>query len=175
MRARYTRSIGLPVLDEDAGEIVGTISGILLHPDTGTVEGFFIRGPGLFPRNDLFLFSNDILHWGLRVTIRSAEVLSPMEDLIRLQSLLAGERPVLGQRMVTEGGRALGRCADVQFSTKDFRLEWLFPRRFWRNSIPVPASQIIEVRSDGIILREGTVPESKEESVSLIPQLPETV
>ena len=175
MRARYTRSIGLPVLDEDAGEIVGSISGILLHPDSGIVEGFFVRAPGLFPGDDLFLLSVDILHWGLRVTIRHSDVLSPFGELVRLQTLIDSDRPILGQRMVTEGGRGLGRCSDVQFSTRDFCLEWLFPRRFWRSGIPVPASQILEVRREAIILREGTIRESENaEVVPLIPQVPET-
>ncbi len=176
MRARFSRSRGLPVLDEETGETIGTISGMVLNPDTGVVEGFFVRAAGFFHRENLFLHSLDILHWGLRLTVRHQDVLSPMEDLVRLQSLIASQRPILGQRMVTESGRVLGRCSDVQFSTRDFRLEWLFPRRFFRLGIPVPASQILEVRREAIVSRDTVLPsKEKQENVSLLPQMPEAV
>ncbi|MSR87399.1 hypothetical protein EXS70_04500 [Candidatus Peribacteria bacterium] len=176
MRARYTRSIGLPIQEEETGEQVGSISGILIHPDTGTVEGFFVYAPSMFSGEDLFLSTADILHWGLRVSVRRREVLMPVGDLIRLQPILEGNRPVLGQRMLTEGGRTLGRCGDVQFSTRDFRLEWLFPRRFFRWRPAVPASQIIEVTLQGIVLREGVLPATEAEvGAPMIPQLPEVV
>lgn len=176
MRARYTRSIGLPVHDEETGEILGGISGILLNPDTGVVEGFFVRTPGFLSHTDLFLPGLSILHWGIRVTVRDHHALSPVEDLIRLAPLLAEQRTILGQRIVTEGGRGLGRCTDIQFSTKDFRLEWLFPRRLLRAGPPIPASQILEVRPDAIVLRESAVPEKVEspaDPISIIPAVPE--
>ena len=153
---------------------MGTLSGIVLHPDTGVVEGFFVCTPGLFERGNLFLQSVNILHWGLRVTIRHADVLSSVDDLVRLRTLIDEHRPILGQRMITESGRTLGRCSDVQFTTNDFRLEWLFPRRFLRTGIPVPASQILEVTPEAIILRDTLLPSKEaQEAVPLLPQMPE--
>ncbi len=165
----------MPVLGEDTGQILGTVSGILIHPDTGVIEGVFVHAPGFFSHEDLFLGVVDILHWGMRITVRSADVLSPLEDRVRLQPLLAGDRPILGQRMMTESGMVLGRCRDVQFSTKDFRLEWLFPKRFFQWKIPVPASQILEVRRDVVVIKEAT-PTEKENApdvLSLVPPMPE--
>ena len=175
MRARYTRSIGLPVQDEETGETLGDISGILIHPDTGAIEGFFVRVHGFLGRTDLFLMHLDILHWGLRITVRSRDVLTSVDDLIRLRPILEGRRTVLGQTMVTEGGQTLGRCADVQFSTKQFRLEWLFPKRFFRWGVPVAASNIVEVRADAIVLKDAVLPlkEKAEGGITLIPPVPE--
>ena len=174
MRARYTSSIGLPVLDEQTGVCLGTIGGILLNPDTGAVEGFFLRMQGFLSRDDIFLRAVDILHWGLRVSVRSADVLTPAEDIIRLQPLLIGSRPVLGQCMLTQSGKVLGRCVDVQFSTKTFRMEWLFPRRWFRTGLPVPVTQIVDVRSDAIVLRDEIISAKEDEEViPLIPQVPE--
>lgn len=169
MRVRYTRSIGLPVLDEETGDLLGELGGILINPDTGVIEGFFV-GP-------LFLAGVDIIHWGLRVVVRSADVLGPLDERIRLQAIASGNRSVLGQAMVTESGKRLGTCRDVQFNTVDFRLEWLFPRRFWRWGVGVPASQIVEVRDDAIVLRDSTltVRHEKEDDgeLQLIPPMPD--
>ncbi len=172
MRARYTRSLGLSVLDEETGDVLGAISGMVLHPDTGAVEGFFVRMEGFWSREERFLASPDILHWGVRITVRHRDVLSPVDELVRVQTILATQRPVLGQTIVTESGRTLGRCADVQFTTDAFRLEWLFPRRFFRWGIPIPVSQILEVKSEAIVVRDPPVMEVEEE-VALIPPVPE--
>ncbi len=176
MQVRYTRSIGLPVIEEDTGEALGSIAGALLNPDTGAVEGFFVRGSGFFSPGSPFLLTADILHWGIRVTVRDRDSLSSIDDLVRLRALLESGRPMLGQRIVTESGRPLGRCEDVQFTTKDFRLQWIFPRRFWRRGVALPASQILEVRRDAIVVRDSVVPAAEEkadDALAIIPALPE--
>ena len=172
MRMRFTRCLGLSVFDDDTGDTMGALRGILLHPDTGAVEGFFVRGLGMFPGADRFLGSLDILHWGTRITVRSADVLTPIEERVRLLPLLESGRPILGQSIVTRGGTALGRCADVQFETEHYRLEWIFPRRFFRWGIPIPASQILEVKRDAVIVRDPPAAEV-EEDVALVPPMPE--
>jgi sporulation protein YlmC with PRC-barrel domain len=164
----------MPVLDDETGELLGTIIGAVIHPDRGIIEGFFVRLPRLFPGQPLFLGTNDILHWGTRITVRHADVLGPIDDRIRVQELLAQNRPLLGQMIVTDSGRTLGRCVDVQFSTTDFRLEWLFPRRFFREGIAVPVSQIQEVKPEAIIVRETNEPVKEEkEEIQIIPPMPE--
>lgn len=135
--------------------MLGTISGILIHPDRGSVEGFFVRVPAFLHSVELFLPSIDILHWGSRVRVRSAEALSPLEDLVRLRDLFHEGRPMLGQRILTEGGVKIGRCADVQFDTKKFRLEWLFSRKWLRWGRALPVTCIIIVRPDAIIVQDS--------------------
>jgi sporulation protein YlmC with PRC-barrel domain len=165
MHVRFSTAAGLPIVEEGSDEAIGAVSGILLHPDTGKVEGVFSRQPrpwGFGKAEDLFLASQDILHWGTAIRVRSADSLSPIDDRIRLRSLLEDGRSVLGQGMVTEGGRRLGTCADVQFDTRHFQLEWLFPKAWLRWGTPVPASAIVEVRPDVILIRDPlvTVPQA---------------
>ena len=174
---RFTASLGLPVLEQETAEVLGRISGMLLHPDTGRVEGFFVRTEGFFSHEDLFLSPLDIVHWGMRIIVRNRDALSPPEERVRLQPLLDGKRPVLGQPIVTQRGRPLGRCSDVQFSTRDYVLQWLFPRRFFRWGLPIPASQILEVRLDAIVVREPSVgvqeKEAQQEEIAILPPMPE--
>jgi sporulation protein YlmC with PRC-barrel domain len=158
MHLRFSMSVGTPVVEEDTGEVLGTIAGILIQPDTGKIEGFFVGIPGLLTSRTLFLSGLDILRWGARVYVRDADTLSPLEEHIRLQSLIAEARPLLGQRIVTESGKGLGTCADVQFETASLVLEWLFPRKMLRWGTGLPVSQIIEVRKDAILVRDPVTP-----------------
>jgi uncharacterized protein YrrD len=165
-------------MDEELTETLGLLGGILIHPDTGSVEGFFVRAPRLIRSEELFLSSFDILRWGLRIIVRDGSVLSPLAERIRLQSLVEEGRSILGQPIVTESGRALGRCGDVQFDTRRFSVEWIWPRRFWKWRTPLPLSSIVEVRRDAIVVRDPETPASekkeKEELEAPMLKVPET-
>ena len=137
---------------------IGFLEDIFLNPETGTVEGFFVRIPGFFHTERLFLACVDIAHWGVRVRVRSSDVLFPMEDHVRLQALFHEGRRMIHQRMLTESGRVLGHCEDVQFDTKLFRLEWLFPKKWFRWGTPIPASSILRVTKEAVIVRDPTLP-----------------
>ncbi|ALM09970.1 MAG: hypothetical protein PeribacterA2_0595 [Candidatus Peribacter riflensis] len=167
----------MPIRAEDTEEVIGVVNGILLHPDRGTVEGFFLRVPGFFSSSSLFLSSFDIAHFGRVITVRDHDRIAPAEDFLRVRPLLEDPRSILGQRIQTESGMSMGRCRDVQFETGSLRFTWLFPKRFFRWRDPIAAREIIEVRPAAIIVRDppAAVSEKGAEPVQpkLVPLLPE--
>ena len=175
MHLRFSTCIGTPVHVEGIEHAVGYLSGILIEPDTGKIEGFFVRSLGLIRHPDLFLSTLDITRWGTRIIIRDTDVLSPPEDRIRLQPLLDDPRTILGQQIRTESGTLLGRCADVQFNTEAMHVEWLFPKKFFRYGIALSISQVLEVKSTVILVKDSIKKEaSPQPSTELLkPTLPE--
>ncbi len=169
MHVRYSIVRGMPVVDEQTQQQLGAIQGILLQPDTGAVVGFYVTGA--MNGETLFLAAADILSWGTRVHVRDADRLAPPEDLVRIAPLLESPRTILGQPIVTQRHkRKLGTCADVQFDTRHFRLEWLFPRfLYFFERRPVPASDILEVTPAAIIVREPLRPKGITEELSEAP------
>lgn len=160
MHVRFSTVAGLPIVEEEREQHVASMSGILIHPDMGKIEGFFVTVPAFLHTTELFLPTVDIQHWGSRVRIRDADTLSPLDDLVRLQTLAEERRTVIGQRIITEGGAVLGVCRDVQFDTKTFMLEWLFPKKWFRWQRPIPISSVVLVRTDAIVVRDAvTIPE----------------
>lgn len=156
MHVRLTTCLGAGVVDR-SGEAVGALSGIFLHPDTGKVEGVFVAVPsGMLATEHPFCTAEDIVHWGAMIQIGSRDALSPVEDRIRLAPLLAEGRTILRQPIRTENGRTLGICKDIQFDTEKMRVEWLFPKKFFRWGIALPISDVVEVRKDAVIVREGS-------------------
>ena len=147
---------GTPVTDEQSQQTLGLLSGILPEPDTGAIVGFFVATRGF--GHPLFLQSSDILSWGTRVHVRDADRLAPAGELIRVAKIIEYGRPVLGQRIVAKSGAVLGTCSDVQFDTRHFQLEWLFPKRFFLERLPIPASDILEVTKYEIVVRDPLKP-----------------
>lgn len=169
MQIRLSQALGIPVVEEGTTEALGRIDWPVLNPDTGKVEGFWIKG---FLGGPAFLLSQDILRWGMRVAVRDMDSLCDPRDIVRLDSLLASNRPIIGQTIKTEGGAVLGRCKDVQFDTTHFQLSWIFPRRFFRWGISIAANQIVEVTPEAIMVRDLVVPTQVEETEEkTIPQI----
>jgi uncharacterized protein YrrD len=173
MRTRYSTCVGLPVLEDGTEEVLGTLSGILIHPDMGRIEGFFVRIAGFLKNEEEFVSSQDIVHWGMRIRVSHADALGPLEERVRLHTLYEEDRPVLGQKIVAEGGAILGRCQDIQFETVTFRLEWLFPKKFWRWGLSVPVTAVIEVKPEAIIVRDTLLGEDTVPAQSVLEKLAE--
>lgn len=162
----------MPVFEEHSSVSLGTIDGMVLHPDSGRVEGFFVKVRGFLRSSILFLSSVDIARFGLRVTVRSREALAPPEEFLRIKSLLEDDRTILDQSIRTDDGTELGRCADVQFDTTTLQLTWIFPKKFLRWGIPIASKDILEVKKDAVIVR-GTDVAVEEERGALLPVVPE--
>lgn len=178
MHVRFTGFRGMPVADADTGEILGVVTGMLIQPDSGKIEGFFVQAKRFLGQQHLFLSSLDILHVGRTVAVRDPDVLAPVDDLVRIQSLLEDPRTFLGQRVRTESGVFLGRCADVQFDTAAFAIAWLFPRRWLRYGRPVPIAAVVEVRPEAIVVRDpgkASLEDTVKEEAPMLRPLPDLV
>lgn len=176
MHLRLLSCLGLPVVEEGSDTALGFLSGILIDPDSGNIEGFFVRVPGFLDFQEVFCSFLDIVRWGTRVHVRDADVLSPVEERIRLAPLLEDNRTVIGQKIQTQSGIYLGCCRDVQFNTDSMKMEWVFPKKFFRWGIALPAKDIQKITEQAIIVKDQVVKEEEiieEESTGTIPAVPE--
>lgn len=116
-----------------------------------------------YPMSDLpFLASSDITSWGSHIHVRDPDAVYPARERVRIAPMLDDPRRVLGQKIQTESGRHLGRCADVQFDTRSMRCTWMFPRRWFRWKTPLPFTSISEVREDAIVVSDDVLIEAEE-------------
>lgn len=171
MHLKYSSCRGMSVLEEGSAEEVGSFQEFLIHPDTGKIEGCFVAVPEFFWSQILFVPVTEIVRWGTRISIRSSKSLFPIEENVRLLPLFLGGRAVLRQPIRTETGKYIGRCMDIQFDTRHFMVEWIFPRRMLRWGTALPLSSIVEVRKDSIIVRDASVREPMMESAPEIPAI----
>ncbi len=177
MQVRFSIARGQPVSLDDSGEILGSVQDIVLDPDKGSVVGFFVSvASGFLASKALFLSTNDIVRWGTAAFIKRASALAEPGEFLRVQSLLEEPRKVLGQNIVTKSGTKLGKCRDVQFDTLHFRLHWFFPKSLLHWGTPIPASDVIEITQDAIIINDPLVPVLQEEekpTEMALPRMPE--
>lgn len=178
MQVRFSSCIGIEVITDSSGEVLGNVMDFFIDPDSGKVEGLFVYVPHLMQQRMLLLLTADILRWGQSVSVRSVDVLGPPDDFLRYQKLLEDPRTLIGQRIVTQSGKYIGRCKDVQINTDSMQCEWLFPKKWWKWRIAFPISEVHEVTEKAIILKDPTQfekekPETEyEELFDSIPEAP---
>lgn len=170
MRLRLSTAIGTFIVD-DTEQRIGVITGVCIHPDTCILEGFFVLVAGFLRTQTLFLPISGIEYWGRRVRIRNEHVLAPVDELFRVSRLIEEERPVYLQRIQTEAGVYLGNCKDLQFDTRTFRVEWLFPRRFFRWGVPIPVSAILQVTPIAVVVQKDLTVPLTEEGATQVPSI----
>jgi hypothetical protein len=153
MQMRWSQARGTLILDDTTQETLGFIDSPLINVDTGVIVGFFVRV--FYSSEMLFLQTQDIVSWGISIHIRSIDHLGESKDFFRLSRFFEDPRFFLKQKIYyDEPKEIVGICSDVQFSTRHFRLEWMFPRRwFFFAREPIAISEVLEVTADAIFVR----------------------
>lgn len=103
---------GCPVVTLD-GELEAEIKDVIFETSGGRVGGFTLRNPGLFSRS-----RKDSLPWtGVHGVGRDAVMVETVEVLVPTAELAPREHArnadVLGDRVLTDDGRDLGKVVDV--------------------------------------------------------------
>ncbi len=162
MHMRASQAQGTQVIDDSTQQTLGVITDPLIDPDTGRIIAFFVL-PLMIGEGELLLQTADITSWGTRIHVLSVDRLGPPEDYVRLQKRLQDQRTFLGQRIRTRpGDRSLGTLDDVQFNTRTFAIEWLFPRKFFFIRQPIPVTEILEVTAEAVWVRDPIRPVKEE-------------
>lgn len=171
MQLRYSTCLGREIIEDTTGEVVGFVSGALVHPDKGDILGFYVKKPGFGGSDGWYLSGLDMVRIGTQVHIQNAEAIGDPSEIVRLQTILEDPRRFLGQKIRTEAGRLVGRCADLQFDADTLHITWLFPRRWWRWKMAVPIQEVVEVTQRAIVIRdeEATLREPIEEAEPVFP------
>jgi uncharacterized protein YrrD len=153
--------MGLPVISIDDGESQGKIHDVVYDPRQGRLIGFVVqRGGGFLSRPDSFWLASEALHalGEDAATVPSAASLQPA-GAAREQAETgadAGE-PVLGKRLLTEGGKFLGNVDDVLIDRESRRVvAYEVSGGVWqdmmRGQTAVPVDQIISIGSAAVIV-----------------------
>lgn len=124
----FKSMVGAKVLEFDSGNLLGTVSGIIVDPDSGIVEAFWVKPATLTVRN-VILRTSDIVELKKNVYIKSDKVFALVEDVIRISEILNDGRVFLGSAVQNETGYSYGRCINLAFDSKTFVIKQIYSRR----------------------------------------------
>lgn len=124
----YKSIIGAKVLEFDSGDLLAVVSGIIIDPDTGMVEAFWVKPVTLLVRNAI-LKTSDIVEFKKNLYVKSNKVLAQAEDVIRISEILEDGRTFLGNSIQNEAGHSYGACFNLAFDTQTYALKQIHCKR----------------------------------------------
>lgn len=124
----YRSIVGAKVLKFDSGDLLAVVSGIIVDPDTGMVEAFWVKPATLLVRNAI-LKTSDIVEFKKNLYIKSDKVLAQAEDVIRISAILEEGRTFLGNSVQNEAGESYGRCTNLTFDSQTYALKQIHAKK----------------------------------------------
>ena len=154
----YQSVLGASVLEFDSGDLLALVTGIIVHPDTGVVEAFWVKPLGS-SLSRAVLRSADILEFKKHLYVRSAQVLAEAEEVIRVSEILNEGRFFLENTVQNEAGDSYGHCVNLSFDTDSFMLQQLYCKKTFLKLLTLDErifsyEAIIEVFPKMIVVRD---------------------
>ncbi|GEM_PF-1616418 len=181
MTKSYRQILGNPVLHFEQGTVLGVVRDVIIHPDTGRLEGLWIKPTGRLLAFGV-LQTQDIVEWKKNIYVKDEGSIAEAHDVIKISEILADGRLIMGKRVRTEAGETVGRVVNLDFDTEQYYLRHLYTQKsvlgLWAyDSRILNYDLILEVLPDYILIKDKTakaekikVPLIKEKDVLLDPQ-----
>ncbi len=104
MTKEYRSIIGTPVFHFDDGSLLAIIKDIIIDPDTGKVEAFWVK-PMALPLKHAVLQSQDIVEWKKNVYVKDDSAIAEAGEIIRIVDLLSRKTYVSATRYKGKAAR----------------------------------------------------------------------
>lgn len=147
-----------PVLSLRVGREIATTLAPIINPDNLKIEGFYCQERKSHKK--LVLLSQDIrdvLPQGL--VVNDAEVLTPAEELVRLEKLLKINFNLMGKAVETASKIKVGKVNDYALEVQTMYIQKIYVSQSLLKSLSggnlgVDRSQIIEITDKKIVIND---------------------
>jgi len=165
----YRQIVGNPILSHEDGVLLALIQDVIIHPDTGKIEAFWVK-PLTLPIKNAVLQSSSILEWKKNIYIKDEREIAEPEDIIKISEIFSRNTFFVGNQVKNESEEFLGKVCDLDFDTKKFYLKNLYTQKSFFGFRYQPRTfsydSIIKVLPEYILVKD--VEEKKVKEAALI-------
>jgi sporulation protein YlmC with PRC-barrel domain len=160
MIKNYSSIIGTPVLNFDDGSLLAVMEDVIVDPETGKIEAFWVK-PLTLPIADAILQSQDIAEWKKNVYIKNESLISDPDEVIKITDILTKNIYVIGNKVKNQKGKNYGRVYDLDFNCDTFYVRQIHAQKsvlgiFKYESRIFSFDSIIEMTEEAIIIDDET-------------------
>lgn len=155
MLLQASQIIGLPVGATNTQERAGTISNLVIDPDSGQLLGFVVKA-GFFSGEKVLSFHDVTGVDHTAVLVREREVILPPKEIAPVKRAIEDKRPLLGQKVITESGTRLGRVVDLVVNTETAMITKIYVSHLLEERI-IPLDKVIKVTKERIVVKDDVV------------------
>lgn len=124
----YRQIIGTPILRQEDGTLVAMIRDFIIDPDSGKIEGFWVKSLALPIRNAI-LKNDSILEWKKNIYIKDENEIAEAEDIIKISEILEKNTLFIGSQVKNEAGEFLGKVYDLDFDTEKLYIRQIYTQK----------------------------------------------
>jgi sporulation protein YlmC with PRC-barrel domain len=153
----YSQIVGTFVIREEDGQIIALINDIIINPDTGKIEAFWVK-PVTMPFSNAIIKSESIIKWGKKIHIQGEGDIAEAEDVIKISEILAQNIYFIGNIVKNEAGATLGKVYDLDFDTEKLYLRQIYSEKrfliFSYNQRIFSYNAILKATPDHILVKD---------------------
>ncbi len=156
LQKQYTKLLNTPILNRQTGEEVGEIYDLIIDPDTGKIEAFWVK-QGLLSGAEKVLSINDVTEWKLRLYIDDNDSIVNPNEILKIQKILKKEIHLYLHKVKTLSGSKLGRAIDLFLDSMSGQILQIQVAKnffgFKYSKRLVRFSEIYEINKNAIVLK----------------------
>ena len=159
MLVTASRLVGTPILSMQSASPIGTISEIIVDPNSLKIVAFRIAGP-IVNRNSSILAVSSIREYSrYGMVVDSIDELVADDDVIKISQVLELNFSLTGLKVETKKGGKLGTVSDFTATSNDFIIQQLVVKRpmlksFLDPELLIPRREIVEITDDKVIVKD---------------------
>lgn len=134
MLVAATHLYHLPVLDPDTHARLGTVERLIFDVEKGKLAALAIQSSGLIKRI-FYVASLDIISFENHALLCDEQSLTALNELPRIQQLIAARTPLLGQSAETTTKKSLGRVKEVLFDDCSYLIIQIHTRHLFDSRV----------------------------------------
>lgn len=124
----YRQIIGTPIVRQEDGAILALIQDIIIHPDTGKIEAFWVKALAL-PIPNAIIQTESILEWKKNIYIKDEREIADPEDIIKVSEILSRNTLFIRNQVKNEAGKIYGKIYDLDFNVDKLYLRNLYVQK----------------------------------------------
>ena len=128
MIRNYSQIIGTPILSHEDGRAIALLQDVIINPDNGKLEGFWVKPITLHIGNAI-IQNNSILEWKKNIYIKDEREISEPEEIIKISEILEMNTLIIGNSVKNEAGEVFGNVFDIDFDTSKLYLRNLYVQK----------------------------------------------
>ncbi|MBN1258232.1 PRC-barrel domain-containing protein [Candidatus Peregrinibacteria bacterium] len=176
MLKTYLSILGSQIIDFDDGSSLGLIRDVIVDPDTGKIEAFWVK-PFTLPLKHAVLQSQDIIEWKKHVYVRGESCISDPAEIIKVADILTRHTYVIGNRVRGQSGKKYGRVFSLDFDASQYYIRNIYVQKsffgfFSYNKRVFSFDSILEILPDMILLNDDAAVKAKVIENSLVGDRP---
>lgn len=153
----------LPIISLQTGQAVSVTKQPIINPDKLEITAFYCTDPHHKRNRAAVLLVQDIRQTAREgLVIDSLDEIEDPNEIIRLQPILEHRFDLLGISVINESSVRLGKVEEFTVNLNDFQIQKLYLKQsvfknLLLNNLVIDRSQIIEVTTKQITVRDATV------------------